>query len=100
MARWRCGRNRLTRTTPNQKKQTKQHKATSLMNYRKTFLSLTLLACIAGAQPLRAGTHVWSGTQDSFWGNPANWSSGGAPSAYEAAPVIIQFPSTASARRE
>src|SRR5215216_2136603 len=47
-----------------------------------------------------AGTHVWSGAQDGYWGNPANWSSGGAPSTFEAAPVVIQFPSGATARRE
>jgi autotransporter-associated beta strand protein len=48
------------------------------------------LATVAGT---RAGTHVWSGAINDQWNLPGNWSSGGAPSANEAAPVILIFPS-------
>jgi fibronectin-binding autotransporter adhesin len=58
--------------------------------------SLILLACTFTG---RANTHVWSGAQDGYWSHAGNWSSGGAPVAFEAAPVVLQFPSTPSARR-
>jgi fibronectin-binding autotransporter adhesin len=61
---------------------------------------LIFIATFAVLMTSHAGTHVWSGAQDGYWSNPANWSSGGAPSTGEAAPVIIQFPSGATARRE
>jgi len=67
---------------------------------KKVLITFLSLACIAGGRFANAGTHVWSGAQGGLWSNPANWSSGGAPSANEAAPVIVQFPSTQSARRE
>lgn len=41
----------------------------------------------------RAGTHTWTGGgANEFWNNAANWS-GGAPTAGEAAPVTLIFPS-------
>lgn len=40
-----------------------------------------------------AGTHTWSGAgANTNWSTAANWSSGGAPSAAEAAPVTLIFP--------
>ncbi len=56
-----------------------------------------LSAVLAIAQPAFAGTHVWSGASgNKFWSDPANWSSGGAPSINEAAPVIIEIPAAIS----
>src|SRR5262249_54860645 len=63
-------------------------------------LTAVALATLAVHDPIHAGQHIWSGTQDGNWGNPANWSSGGPPSAFEAPPVIVQFPSALSARRQ
>src|SRR5436190_1487229 len=63
-------------------------------------LTAVALATLAVHHPIHAGTHVWSGTQDGNWGNTANWSSGGAPSVFEAAPIVLQFPSSLSARRQ
>lgn len=45
-----------------------------------------------------AGTHVWSGAINDQWNLPGNWSSGGAPSSNEAAPVILVFPSDPETR--
>src|SRR4030095_16971007 len=67
---------------------------------KKTLLPLLSLTCFAGGRFTNAATHIWSGAQDGYWSNPANWSSGGAPSTSEAAPVIVQFPPDASARRQ
>jgi autotransporter-associated beta strand protein len=67
---------------------------------KTVFLTFLSLACLAGGQLANAGTHVWSGTQNGLWSNPANWSSGGVPLPNEAAPVIVDFPHTAGARRE
>lgn len=78
---------------------------TKTQKVTKTKSLSCLLALIAAAgigiitPPVKAGTHVWSGAVDGNWSTPGNWSSGGAPSAAEAPPVIVQFPSTASARR-
>src|SRR5829696_301774 len=70
-------------------------------NRSRSNFGLVIAAFVVFATSLgHAGTHVWSGAQDGNWGNPANWSSGGAPSTFEAAPVVIQFPSGAAARRE
>jgi|GEM_PF-3711516 len=63
-----------------------------------TLLSLTFI--YGGDRFAHAGTHIWSGAQDGNWSNPANWSSGGAPSPAEAAPVIVQFPTDPAARRQ
>src|SRR5712691_2176067 len=70
------------------------------MKRNRILTSCAALALVASVQFTKAGTHVWSGTQGGLWSNPANWSSGGAPSAFEAAPVVIQFPATPSAERE
>ena len=70
------------------------------MKLNSILITLLSLACLAGARLANAGTHVWSGALNGYWSNPANWSSGGAPSAIEATPVVVQFPSTASVRRE
>jgi fibronectin-binding autotransporter adhesin len=52
------------------------------------------MAFLAAAQ---GGTHVWSGAgANTSWSNPANWSSGGVPTAVEAAPVKLVFPSNAT----
>jgi hypothetical protein len=66
---------------------------------KNNFIILTSLA-LTLTPVVEADTHVWSGAQNGLWSNPANWSSGGAPSAFEAPPVVIQFPSTSGPRRE
>lgn len=53
-----------------------------------------ILITMAAFSPVRteAGTHTWTGGgANEFWNNAANWS-GGAPTAGEAAPVILIFP--------
>src|SRR5436190_14780436 len=67
---------------------------------RSNILVLIAAFAVLVTSLAHAGTHVWSGAQDGMLGNPANWSSGGAPSGFEAPPVVIQFPSGATARRE
>ena len=46
--------------------------------------------------PLQAATHTWAGAGLSgFWSLPANWAGNNPPTAGEAAPVTISFPSGA-----
>ncbi len=70
------------------------------MKLKSLIHRLTSLALMTLPSFAHAGAHLWSGAVDGSWSNPANWSSGGAPSPVEAAPVVLQFPSTVSARRE
>jgi fibronectin-binding autotransporter adhesin len=52
-------------------------------------ISVVLLAGLSAA---RAGTHTWTGGgANELWSNAANWA-GGAPTAVEAAPVVLIFP--------
>lgn len=59
------------------------------MNAQFSLLALAAGVLVATAH---AGTHVWTGGGGNrYWSTAANWS-GGAPSANEAAPVILEFP--------
>jgi fibronectin-binding autotransporter adhesin len=53
---------------------------------------LSILALVRPISPGFAATHTWTGAgANEYWNNAANWS-GGAPSAAEAAPVVLIFP--------
>ena len=67
---------------------------------KKILLTLMSLTFLAGGPFANAGTHVWSGAVNGYWTTPGNWSSGGVPQVYSATPVVILFPSDASARRQ
>ncbi|MCI0748027.1 MAG: hypothetical protein L0Y58_21685 [Verrucomicrobia subdivision 3 bacterium] len=62
---------------------------------------LCLLATLVSQAPFtRAGVHTWSGDAlfSKSWSLATNWSSGGPPSAGEAAPVVVIFPGDAGKR--
>jgi autotransporter-associated beta strand protein len=58
---------------------------------------LPALCALSLAPTAWAGTHIWSGAgANRNWSTAANWSSGEAPVAGEAAPVVLIFPANAS----
>jgi fibronectin-binding autotransporter adhesin len=66
----------------------------SFVKSLKTLLSLAalVLAAILPGAPAHAATHTWNGGgANELWSTAANWT-GGAPTAGEAAPVILIFP--------
>src|SRR5947208_17101243 len=64
---------------------------TEKLKNRILLSSFTLLALVAGAQVLHAGSHTWSGAVNNSWSNDGNWSSGGAPQFGEAN-ITLVFP--------
>ena len=61
----------------------------------KSLVTAILLSALCLLTPLSRGfaaTHTWTGAgANKYWNNAANWS-GGAPTAGEAAPVVLIFP--------
>jgi fibronectin-binding autotransporter adhesin len=63
-----------------------------------TALPATFLLLVS-APTARAGGHTWSGAGiNDLWSNPANWSSGGVPSAAESHPLTLVFPDDATSK--
>lgn len=61
---------------------------------KQHFSLLARFALFISVTSLHAGTHVWTGAgPNRYWNTPANWT-GGAPSANETAPVILEFPAS------
>ena len=57
-----------------------KHQKNAMKTSFKLF-ALLVAATFAINQPLRAGTHTWSGVNDVKFNNASNWSYGGAPTA-------------------
>ncbi len=66
------------------------------MKPSKIFSVLAALVLISATPSTRAGLHIWTGAgATTLWSNPQNWVSLNPPSAVEAAPVQILFPTPA-----
>lgn len=62
-------------------------------NRIKTLLAATAVAASTALSP--AATHTWTGAGGGHWSTAGSWS-GGAPTAGEAAPVVLVFPAAGS----